>query len=138
MSEKNTKGAKPGFFSRPTKDQCKDAGMALILIGLLVLYFGGHSWLTPVLIVVTLLLMIQPKVIKPFAALWYGLSEVLGTIMSKVILSLVFFLVLTPMALLRQIMGKDTLQLKRWKKDKDSVYRESNAVVGPDDLEHMF
>ncbi len=138
MSKKNTTGAKPGFFSRPTKDQCKDAGMALILIGLLVLQFGKQAWLLPVLIVVTLLLMIQPRVIKPFAALWFGLSELLGTVMSKVILTLVFFLVLTPMALFRQLVGKDSLQLKRWKKDTASVYRECNAVVGPEDLEHMF
>ncbi len=134
----NKNDSKPGFFSRPTKDQCKDAGLALILIGLLVLQIGKHAWMTPVLIVVTLLLMIQPKLCKPFAALWFGLSEVLGTVMSKVILTIVFFLVVTPIAFVRRVGGKDSLQLKKWKKESGSVYRECNTTVGADDLEQMF
>jgi len=128
----------PGFFGRPTRDQCKDAGYALILIGLIAWQISKAAWLGPALIVVTLLLMIKPELFKPFAALWFGLSEMLGTVMSKVILSLVFFVLVTPMALLRGAMGKDSLQLKKWKKDTGSLYRERDAVVTPHDLENMF
>ncbi len=133
-----TDKCKQGFFSRPTKDMCKDAGQALILIGLIALYFSKQAWLLPALIAVTLLLMISPPLFRPFAALWFGLSELLGTVMSKVILGLVFFLVLTPMALLRGVMGKDPMQVKKWKQGRDSVYRDCNATVTAHDLEHMF
>lgn len=133
-----SKETKPGFFGRPTKDQCKDAGMALILVGLIALQVSHAAWLGPALIVVTLLLMIRPELFKFFAALWFGLSELLGTVMSKVVLTLVFILVVTPMAMLRGLMGKDTLQLKKWKKDTGSLYRVRDAVVTAQDLEHMF
>ncbi len=128
----------PGFFGRPTRDQCKDAGLALILVGLIALQISHAAWLGPALIVVTLLLMIRPELFKPFAALWFGLSELLGTVMSKLILSLLFFLMVTPVALIRKAMGKDSLQLKRWKQETGSLYRVRDAVVTAHDLENMF
>lgn len=129
---------KPGFFSRPTKDQCKDAGMALVLVGLIAFQITKQSWLMPALIVVVLLLMIRPTLFRFFAALWFGLSELMGTVMSKVILTLVFFLVVTPIALFRQFTGADAMGLKKWKKDQGSVFHERNVTVAAQDLENMF
>lgn len=42
--------------------------------------------------------------------LWMGLAEGLGFVMSRVILSAVFFLVLTPIALVRRLLGADALR----------------------------
>ncbi len=129
---------KDSIFPNPGKDQCKDAGLALILILLLVVKIGGHDELLPFIILATLLLMIWPKLFKPFAMLWFGLSELLGTVMSKVILTIVFFVVVSPIALLRKIAGKDTLKLKQWRREKGSVFRTRDEVVTPEDLQNMF
>jgi hypothetical protein len=129
---------KPGFFSKPTTAQCRDAGLALILILLLFIAFGKNLKLAPWTILVTLLLMVQPKLFKPWAALWFGLSEVLGTVMSKVILSLLFFVLVTPVALVRKMRGADAMKMKLWKSGSDSVFRIRNQRIAAADLEKMF
>lgn len=129
---------KPGFFSKPSKAQCRDAGLALILILLLFIAIGKYVKLAPWAILVTLLLMVQPKIFKPWAALWFGLSEVLGTVMSKVILSLLFFVLVTPVALVRKMRGADAMKMKLWKSGSDSVFRIRNQRIAAADLEKMF
>lgn len=71
------------------------------------------------------------------ARLWFALSEFLGMINSKVILSLLFFLILTPIALLYRLFKGDTLQLKK-KKEGDSYFKERNHRFEKKDLEHPF
>jgi len=136
------------FFEAPDKDKCRDSGLALILIGLIVILLGdvwhkvgslqGSISLVPWLALITLLVMACPTVFKPWAYVWFGVSELLGAVMSKVILSIAFFLVVTPVGLLRSLSGKDTLQLKKWKSGQESVYRNVDRKVEAADLEHMF
>lgn len=129
---------KGSFFLRPDTHQCKDAGAALILIGLLTVYIGGYGKLVPILIVITLLLMIQPRLFKPWAALWFGLSTLLGAVMSRIILTILFVTIVTPIGLLRRISGADPLKLKQWKTGKGSVFRELDSTVVSHDIEQMF
>lgn len=129
---------KPGFFSKPTIDQCKDAGLALILILLLFIAIGKYARLAPWAVLVTLLLMIRPQFFKPWAALWFGLSELLGTVMSKVVLSILFFGIVTPIALIRKARGADAMRMKQWKSGAESVFRIRNVKVVAADLEKMF
>jgi len=53
-----------------------------------------------------------PKVLKPVYIAWMSLAIVLGFVISNVILTLFFFLVITPIGLLARILGKDFLSLK--------------------------
>ena len=64
------------------------------------------------------------------ARLWYSLAELLGGIVSKIILSFVFFIFLLPLALIFRMVKKDPLQLKKplkgnWK-SRDHVYSEKD------------
>ncbi len=133
-----TQTDKKRLLPKPNRDQCKDAGMALILIALLIVKFGGHDWLLPWLMALLVAMMVQPLVVKPFAMLWFGLSEFLGTIMSKVILTIIFFVVVTPIALIRRVTGADAMQRKKWRDGDESVFRDSGKTLGPEDLEQMF
>ena len=45
--------------------------------------------------------------------LWYKIAEVLGWVNSRIILSILFFLFLSPLALLYRLFNKDTLQIKK-------------------------
>lgn len=109
-----------------TKDQCKDTGMAMVLIGLLLAALhkkDGHA--NPVYIVAAIVLqvvnMTAPRIFHWPAVVWFGLSHFLGTIMSKVLLTLVFLLVVTPIAIIRRLMGRDPMQLRKFKAGPDSV-----------------
>ncbi|MFN8285505.1 MAG: SxtJ family membrane protein [Chitinophagales bacterium] len=70
------------------------------------------------------------------AAAWMKLSEVLGLIMPKVILSIVFFFFLFPVALLTRLLSKrNFLQLK---KTGPSYYFSRNHKFTAKDLENTW
>jgi hypothetical protein len=46
-------------------------------------------------------------------ARWIGLGVLLGKVISPVVLSIVYYLGLTPLALLRRLMGSDELRLRK-------------------------
>ncbi len=90
---------------------------------------------------VSLTFLIIALFVKPLARaisrMWLKFAEVIGTFNSRVILSLVFYLFLTPIAFLYRIFTKDTLMLKP-DRNRDSLYTERNHVYTPTDLEKMW
>jgi hypothetical protein len=117
-----------------TLEQAKDTGMAMVLICLLLGYFGKFPKFLGVSIVLLLITMAWPKAFKPLAGLWFGLSHAMGQVVSKIVLTLIFFLVLTPIGLIRRLMGADALQLKKWKQGTDSVFVERQGAIQDKDL----
>jgi hypothetical protein len=55
---------------------------------------------------------ILPRALKYIYVAWMTLAFVLGFIMARVILTLFFFLVVTPIGLVARLAGKDFLRLK--------------------------
>lgn len=109
-----------------------DSGLALLLLTLL-----SGIWLLPSLvlkvsIVEVIVLLGAPFLLWPFAFLWLNLSELLGRVMSKIILTVIFIFVVCPVGLFRKIMGKDALLLKQFKKNDHSVFSERGGRPGVD------
>lgn len=120
------------------RQRCVDTGMALALICLIVgLLREKTGWLAAAAAVLVLN-MTAPKVFGPASKLWFGLSAVMGSVMSRVILSLVYFLVLTPVGLLRRALGKDTLRLAAFKKGRESVFHQRSGAVTGAELKTPF
>jgi hypothetical protein len=67
---------------------------------------------------------------------WMGLAKVMGFINSHIILSIIFFLVLTPLALTRRLGRKDGMQLR--KKKDGSYYSDRNRTYQSDDLKNPW
>lgn len=70
-------------------------------------------WLMGIGVVVGLVGLTGTKLALPFYWVWLGIAFVMGNIMSRVIISLLYFLLFTPMRLIGNVMGRDRLQLKR-------------------------
>jgi len=138
MTQPSAKGEKPSFWLSATRAQARDTGMAMVLICLLVAKIGDKPKFISLAIIILLLDMIWPSFYKPFAKIWFGFSHILGTVMSKVILSLTFFLVLTPMGLLRKISGKDPMRINTWKNGSESVFRVRDHTFDAGDIEQPF
>jgi len=119
-------------------DQAKDTGMAMVLICLLIVLIGHKQQFLGLAVILLLINMTKPTLFKPVAKVWLGLSHVMGTVMSKIILTILFFGMVTPVGLLRRSFGKDSLQLKKWKKDRTSVFRVRDHLFKPDDIKHPF
>jgi multisubunit Na+/H+ antiporter MnhG subunit len=82
--------------------------------------------------------MIWPNAFRPLATLWFGLSHVLSSVVSRMILTVLFFLIVTPIGLIRRAMGADALQLKKWKQGLDSVFIVRQGVIQGKDLENPY
>jgi hypothetical protein len=119
-------------------DQAKDTGMAMVLICLLIAFFGQKQQFFVIATLLLLANMIWPKIYKPVAKIWLGLSHLLGTMVSKVVLSIIFFGLVMPVGLARRISGKDSLQIKKWKKGRDSVFKTRDHEFTPEDISHPY
>jgi len=120
------------------RQRAVDTGMALTLVCLIIALTTGRPGWVALATAVLVLNMTAPKVFGPASKLWFGLSAVLGAVMSRVILTLVFFLVLTPMGLIRRAMGKDTLKLAAFKKGAASVFVTRGERFTAADLKTPF
>jgi hypothetical protein len=121
-----------------TPNQERDTGLALLLILLLIVYFSENVTLIIPSIAVLVLIMIWPNIFYPLAPFWFGLSRLLGTIVSKIILSLLYFLIVTPVGILRRILDKDSMRLKDWKNGKDSVLLKRNHTFTQKDIDKPY
>lgn len=75
---------------------------------------GAFSWLWLMVALLPLLLAWRvPQWLTPLTRAWLWLGHRLGAVNSRIILALVFFLVITPVALLFRLFGRDALRLKR-------------------------
>lgn len=128
-----------GFMPKHiTRDQAKDTGMAMVLICLLIGYAGHKQSFIGAAIVLLLADMTWPAAFKPVGKLWFGLSHALGTVMSKIVLSILFFALVTPLGFARRLSGADALQLKKWKKNKSSVFKVRNHTFTSADIQHPY
>lgn len=121
-----------------TDKQSTDTGMAAVLIFLLVGYFGDNNSFVGIAILCLVVNMIFPSLYKPIAVVWFELSKILGTVMSNVLLTTLFYLLVTPVGFIRRILGADPMKLKSWKKDNASVFQLVNHRYRPEDLEKPY
>jgi hypothetical protein len=71
-----------------------------------------YPWLLTPGVVLIVLGTVVPKTLKPVYMAWMSVGVVLGFIVSNVLLTLFFFVVITPIGLVARLSGKDFLRLK--------------------------
>ena len=95
-----------------------------ILIGWILPALGGHSfriWTLWISLPALILASVRPVLLfYPYKA-WMNLGYILGWINSRIILGLVFFIVLQPIAILMKLFGHDPLRIK---KSNQKSYKE--------------
>jgi len=121
-----------------TRDQSRDTGMAMVLLLLLAWLRWGSRELLVAAVIVHVVNMVVPQIFRPVAVVWLGLSHALGAVVSRVLLSIVFALVVTPMGLLRRVFGKDSLRLKAFKSGNESVMVVRNHAFTAGDLDKPY
>lgn len=79
------------------------------------LFWREVSW-APILLWIGLPLVLLgaviPRVLGPIYTGWMGLAIVLGAIVTRILLTIFFFLVITPVALFFKLIGRDALHRK--------------------------
>jgi hypothetical protein len=73
-------------------------------------YLWVFASLSALILIVTLL---APQWLRSFNRAWFYLGEFLGKIVSPIVLGVIFFLLITPVAFIGRLFGRDELRLKR-------------------------
>ena len=114
------------------KKQLREFGLLMgfsfpILIGWIIPVLGGHTfriWTLWIAFPTLIIGIIQPGLLfYPYKG-WMALGLALGWINSRIILGLVFFVVLQPIALIMKLVGYDPLKTK---KRNQMSYRENKS-----------
>jgi hypothetical protein len=93
-------------------------------------YWRGHStwpWFLGGGGVFLIFGLFFPLALKPFYKVWMALAFLLGLIMTRFILTLTFFLIITPMGFVLRMLGKDLLD-EKVNKDATTYWRKHEAI----------
>ena len=120
------------------RDRSRDTGLALVLLLLLAQLATGRRGLTTAAVVALVVTMTAPLLFRPLSVVWFGLSHLLGTVMSKVLLTGVFYLIVTPVGVVRRLLGHDSLRLRAFKAAGTSVMHQRHHVFEPGDLDKPY
>ena len=99
---------------------------AAISLYAILIKHAHKTWPEPLLATVTILFVISlasTHVARVLAFSWMKLGEFLGAINSRIILGIIYFLFLTPIALFARIIGRDKLSIRKAPKDSNFVTR---------------
>lgn len=114
----------------------------VIILGLLTFYAYLHffkdqdaSALLYTALGIGIISLAIPMVGKGIVWLWFKLGTALGWINSKILLTILFFLILTPLSKLHQLFKKDSLLLKAPQK---STFESRDDLYEPKDLDHPW
>ncbi|MEJ2247104.1 MAG: SxtJ family membrane protein [Acidobacteriota bacterium] len=89
-------------------------GIFLILLGL-VFYWYSLNYTNVILItggVLLILGLLIPIVLRPIFVIWMSFATVLGFIMTRLILGILFYVIFFPVSVVLKILGKDFLDQK--------------------------
>lgn len=73
--------------------------------------------------------LLCPILLRPFNWVWYWIGQILNKIVSPIVLGILFFGLLTPIAVISRLLGRDPLRLR--KRTTDSHWIERSTEGSP-------
>ena len=83
-------------------------------------------WSLSMGIIFLILGLLNSKLLTPFYNIWIKLGTLLGRIVSPIVMFLVYFVFITPLAVIIRLLGKDLLRKKFNKSPSYWIKREKN------------
>jgi hypothetical protein len=93
-------------------------------------------WPWVVLVVLASPALLWPSALRPLHFLWIRLGQVLGWMNQRVVLTILFYVILTPTGLLMRLFGRDPIA-RRFDSAATS-YRTASREPSPRDMERPF
>ena len=114
-----------------------------VLFGLVALWpvFDGgriRAWAAAVAAFFFIAGLLMPPALRPLNRLWFLLGGVLNKVISPLVMGFLFYLTVTPIALLMRVAGKDPLRLKFDRRAKSYWIRRDPAGPAPETMRHQF
>ena len=88
--------------------------IVFLLLGFYPLFNDGNIrvWSLVISLIFLTLGLLNSKLLLPLNKIWFKFGILLGKIVSPLIMGIIFFLVVTPIAFIMRLIGKDLLNLK--------------------------
>lgn len=96
------------------------------------LYFGATA------IVFAALSLLLPMILRPIYRAWMAFAVVMGFVMTRVILTALFFGLFTPIAFVTKLLGKDLLNERIDKNAMTYWVKRERQSYAPESSERMF
>lgn len=81
--------------------------------------------------------VLAPSVLKPVQKAWMTFALLMGFVMTRLILGVIFFVVLTPIALIVKLTGKKFLDLS-FKNEAETFWVEHRQITDKAEYENQF
>ena len=88
-------------------------------------------------VVVAIVTVVAPRLLAPFNKAWFLFGELMGKVVSPLVLGVIFFLLITPIALITRLFGRDELRLKRANANSYWIDRKPPGPAG-DSFKNQF
>ena len=114
-------------------------GVILLIIAWFLFWKEKESFQILLTFGVTLCILgiVIPFILKPIYWVWMIFATILGWIMTRVILSLLFYIIVTPIGLISRLFGKQFLELK-WNKIDTTYWNYRSKRLNRDSYEKQF
>ena len=114
-------------------------GIILLIIGVILLWKKNIYY--PILMIMGIFLFVGglsiPIILKPIYIIWMIFATIMGWLMTRFILSLLFYGLITPISLIARLMGKKFIYL-RWDKINNSYWNYRSNKVQNVDYEKQY
>jgi len=125
----------------PTTKELRSFGFILaggfpLMFGLVAPWSRGHAWPWIVGGLALLLALAAPAVLRPFYYVWMKIGLVLGWINTRIILTVCFYLLITPVGLVMRLAGKDPMH--RHPDDQADSYRKPSEELPPERMKAPY
>tara|TARA_B100000795_G_scaffold240626_1_gene202900 strand:- start:117 stop:500 length:384 start_codon:yes stop_codon:yes gene_type:complete len=114
------------------KSTNRSFGIVFFIVFLIVAFYPFFNnedirvWSLFIAIIFLILGLLNSKILTPLNSVWFRFGLLLGKIVSPVIMGIIFFTIVTPIAFFMRILGKDLLNL-RYNNDKSYWIKKDNT-----------
>src|SRR5512137_2182609 len=98
---------------------------------------AGKGFLAAASLLLAVALFVKPAA-RSIARAWLAFAEVLGAVNSRILLGAIFYLFLTPIALLARLTRGDFLHLKKRTGPERSYWQARDHAYTPEDLTKLW
>lgn len=132
------------IIEKCNKHELRQFGLVVGIVSLLVsaFFFWKNIWVWNYFLYIGCILVVfgflLPYLLKPIYIPWMILSNIIGWIMTRVILTLLFYVILCNVAILAKIFRKKFIDLKIDKTKKSYWNNKGNEQITKEDYEKQY
>ena len=102
--------------------------IVFMLISIWPLVYEGplRIWSIPIALLFLILGLMNSKLLNPLNIVWVKFGELLGRIIAPIVMSIIYFFIITPIGLFMRLIGRDLLKIKFSNRQSYWTKREQN------------